>query len=264
MNIFSLANISCAYGATEALHNISISLDDNKFYGLIGPNGSGKTTLLDLLLGNIQPVAGKVTFKDKDLKAWEKRSLAKEVALVPQEFGLSFDFTVEELILMGRHPHIPRFANPSERDLLIVSEIMEQLNISSLRKRFVTQLSGGEKQRVVVARALAQETNVLILDEATSNLDIHHSIHIFQVIKNRITAKGATVIAAIHDLNFAAAFCDEIILLEQGEITAMGSPKEVLTPEHLQAVFGVTCHSYFNEFSNAYQIAYQYVDRTGV
>nr|MBF0223480.1 ABC transporter ATP-binding protein [Desulfobulbaceae bacterium] len=258
MNLFTLNNISCAYGTTEALQDISISLDTNKFYGLIGPNGSGKTTLLDLLLGNLKPASGTVTFKTKSLKAWERRSLAKEIALVPQEFGMNFDFTVEELILMGRHPHIPRFANPGEHDLAIVHEIMEQLNIVKLRKRFVTQLSGGEKQRVVVARALAQETNVLILDEATSNLDIHHSIHIFQVVKDRVTSKGGSVIAAIHDLNFAAAFCDEIILLEQGKIAAIGTPEEVLTPESLHAVFGINCQAYFNEFSEAYQIAYQY------
>ena len=258
MDLFTLANISCAYGTTEVLHNLNISLEANKFYGLIGPNGSGKTTLLDLLLGNIKPVCGTLTFKDTALKAWHRRSLAKEIALVPQEFGLNFDFTVEELILMGRHPHIPRFANPSEHDLAIVREIMEQLGISNLKQRFVTQLSGGEKQRVIVARALAQDTNVLVLDEATSNLDIHHSIHIFQVVKNRVTTKGGSVIAAIHDLNFAAAFCDEIILLEQGKIAALGPPKAVLTPQYLKDVFGISCQSYFNEFSDAYQIAYQY------
>jgi iron complex transport system ATP-binding protein len=258
MNLFSLTNISCAYGATRALQNLTLTLEDNKFYGLIGPNGSGKTTLLDLLLGNIKPVSGTVSFKDKPLKAWDRRSLAREIALVPQEFGLNFDFSVEELILMGRHPHIPRFANPSDHDLAMVREIMEELGISSLRKRFVTQLSGGEKQRVIVARALAQETQVLVLDEATSNLDIHHSIHIFQVVKNRVATKGGSVIAAIHDLNFAAAFCDEIILLEQGQVAAIGPPKTVLTPQSLKDVFGVNCHAYFNEFSAAHQIAYQY------
>ncbi len=263
MDLFSLSNISCAYGTTEVLHNLNLNLNENKFYGLIGPNGSGKTTLLDLLLGNIQAVSGSVVFQEKALNAWDRRSLAKEIALVPQEFGLNFDFTVEELVLMGRHPHIPRFANPNEHDLAIVREIMDHLGISKLKNRFVTQLSGGEKQRVIVARALAQETNVLILDEATSSLDIHHSIHIFQVVKQRVTTKGGSVIAAIHDLNFAAAFCDEIILLKQGRIVTIGSPEKVLTAGYLKDVFGISCQSYFNEFSDSYQIAYQYQTESG-
>lgn len=259
MELFSLCNVSCAYGDTEVLHALNLTLTSNRFYGLIGPNGSGKTTLLDLLLGNILPSTGTVSFKDLQLDHWDRRALAKEIALVPQEFGVRFDFTVEELIMMGRHPHIPRFANPSPHDLEIVEKIMETLGISRLRGRFVTHLSGGEKQRVVVARALAQETKALILDEATSNLDIHHSIHIFQVIKALVATKGGTVIAAIHDLNFAAAFCDEIILLDQGRIIASGPPKEVLTQKHLHEIFGVGCQPYFSEYSQAYQIAYEYL-----
>jgi len=258
MPLFSLTDISCAYGSTEVLHDLNLTLKINTFYGLVGPNGSGKTTLLDLLMGSHKPSKGTVCFQSTELRKWDQRQLAKEIALVPQEFGFNFDFTVKEMVLMGRHPHIPRFANPTAEDLAIVDNIMAELGIGDLQNRFVTQLSGGEKQRVIVARALAQQTEVLVLDEATSNLDIHHSIHIFQVVKNRVATKGGTVIAAIHDLNFAAAFCDEIILLEQGKVAATGPPETVLTPEGLKAVFGISCQSYFNEFSNAYQVAYQY------
>ena len=263
MNLFSLTDISCSYGSTEVLHNLNVALDAGKFYGLAGPNGSGKTTLLDLLLGTMKPTTGKVRFKSTALRAWDHRSLAKEIALVPQEFGFNFDFTVKEMVLMGRHPHIPRFANPSEDDLAIVNEIIAELGIGSLKNRFVTQLSGGEKQRVIVARALAQKTGVLILDEATSNLDIHHSIHIFQALKKRVSTQNCSIIAAIHDLNFASAFCDEVILLDKGNIVTIGSPKEVLSPAHLNDVFGVNCQSYFNAFSDAHQIAYQYREAAG-
>jgi len=258
MTLFSLTGAHCAYGSTEVLRDLNVELKAGKFYGLVGPNGSGKTTLIDLLMGSHNPSKGTVCFKSTELRLWDKRRLAKEIALVPQEFGFSFDFTVKEMVLMGRHPHIPRFANPSADDLAIVDNAMAELDIDKLQNRLVTRLSGGEKQRVIVARALVQQTEVLVLDEATSNLDIHHSIHIFQVVKNRVATQGGTVIAAIHDLNFAAAFCDEIILLDQGTVTATGPPEAVLAPESLKNVFGISCQSYFNEFSKAYQVAYQY------
>lgn len=256
--LFAIENINAGYGSRDVLHDLSFSLDPGLFYGLIGPNGSGKTTLLDLMLGNLEPRCGKVCFKDREVSQYPRRELAKEIALVPQDFRINFDFTVFDVVMMGRHPHIPRFANPSASDHDIVAKVLAELEISELQERLITQLSGGEKQRVIVARALAQNTPVLVLDEATSSLDIQHSLQIFQVLKKRCQAQGASIIAAIHDLNFAAAYCDAIILLNHGRLVTIGPPKEVLRAERLQQVFAIDCQTYEEPFSGAHQVAYRY------
>ena len=256
--LFDIKNMSFAYGEKEVLHNLSFSLEKGLFHGLVGPNGSGKTTLIDLLLANIAPSSGAVEFKEKEVSSYRRGPLAQEIALVPQEFIINFDFTVFEVVLMGRHPYIPRFANPSSTDIDIVNDVITILGIEQLKDRYITQLSGGEKQRVVVARALAQSTPILLLDEATSSLDIQHSIQIFKVLKDKVKRLQTTVVAAIHDLNFAAAYCDSIILLNHGHIITMGSPEKVLTPEYLSDIFNIQSKNYFDSFSKVHQISYQY------
>jgi len=256
--IFAIDHLTAAYGRRDVLHDLSFTLEPGLFYGLIGPNGSGKTTLLDLMLANLTPRAGTTLFNGQPVEEFSRRELARQIALVPQDFRINFDFTVFEVVMMGRHPHIPRFANPSAADLAVVDRVLAELEISGLQERLVTQLSGGEKQRVIVARALAQETPVLILDEATSNLDIQHSLQIFQVLKRRCLEQGSTVIAAIHDLNFAAAYCDGILLLNQGRLVTSGPPCEVLNSARLHEVFAIDCQAYTEPFSGAHQIAYRY------
>ena len=256
--LFAIQNLNAGYNARDVLHDLSFTLDSGLFYGLIGPNGSGKTTLLDLMLGNLTPRCGTVLFKDQEVDQYPHRDLAREIALVPQDFRINFDFTVLDVVMMGRHPHIPRFANPSPTDRAIVDQVLAELEISGLQDRLVTQLSGGEKQRVIVARALAQDTPVLILDEATSSLDIQHSLQIFQVLQKRCRDRGATIIAAIHDLNFAAAYCDAIILLNQGRLVTIGPPRQVLTAELLHQVFAIDCQAHEETFSGVHQVAYRY------
>ena len=256
--LFNISQACCSYGDKKVLHELNLTLQPGIFYGLAGPNGSGKTTLLDVLLGNKALNSGSVLLQQKAIHTYAKRELAKKLALVPQEFRINFDFTAHEVVMMGRHPHIPRFANPDMADLEIVARVMKELGINDLKDRYITQLSGGEKQRVIVARALAQDTPVLILDEATANLDIHHSIQILHVVKQLVREQKVTVIAAIHDLNFAAAYCDEMILLNNGRITANGPVEDVLTPAHLKAVFDVDCKTYRDDYSGAYQIGFRY------
>ncbi len=256
-DLFCLQNVSYAYGSKTVLQNLSCTLKENVFYGLVGPNGSGKTTLLDLLLGN-KMESGKITFRNRPLSGYSHQELAREMALVPQEFNINFDFTVQEVVMMGRHPHIPRFANPDDKDQRIVQRIMADLEISELQHRLLTKLSGGEKQRVIVARALAQDTPVLILDEATANLDIHHSIKILQTIKCLAKNRGGTVIAAIHDLNLAAAYCDIIIMLDHGQVAQIGPPNETLTPDLINRIFGIASQPYFDDFAGVHQIAFRY------
>ncbi len=226
-------------GANNVLQNINLDLTPGQFYGLIGPNGSGKTTLLDLLTATRSLQSGRISFLGKELDLYSKKELARKIALVPQQFAMGFDFTVADLVLMGRHPHIPRFSNPSARDLDLVDQAMAVMQIQSLRHRLVTDLSGGEKQRVVVARALAQDTEVLVLDEATSNLDIHHTLEIMHVIRKLVRDEGRTVIAAIHDLNLAAAYCDQVIVLKKGSIFSAGTVGETLTSRLIAEVFQV-------------------------
>ncbi|MEK6201560.1 MAG: ABC transporter ATP-binding protein [Desulfobulbaceae bacterium] len=237
--IFAISKGCFAYRAGNVLQDIDLDLAPGQFYGLIGPNGSGKTTLLDLLTATRSLQGGRISFLGKDLDSYSKKELARKIALVPQQFAMGFDFTVADMVLMGRHPHIPRFSNPSQRDLELVEDAMQVMQIQPLRHRLVTDLSGGEKQRVVVARALAQDTEVLVLDEATSNLDIHHTIEIMHVIRKLVRDEGRTVIAAIHDLNLAAAFCDQVIVLNEGRIFSAGTVGKTLTSRLIAEVFQV-------------------------
>lgn len=256
--IFTINKLSARYGEREVIHDLSLSLEKGLFYGLIGPNGSGKTTLIDLMLASLPPSQGEILLRGQNITAYSHRQKALKIALVPQDFRINFDFTVYEVVMMGRHPHIPRFANPGLADRAVVDQVLTELEITELADRLITQLSGGEKQRVIVARALAQATPIMILDEATSSLDIQHSLHIFQVLKRRQREEQITVIAAIHDLNFAAAYCDAIILLNHGRLVTIGPPQEVLTRERLQEVFSIDCQVYEQPYSGAHQVAYRY------
>jgi iron complex transport system ATP-binding protein len=254
--IFSIHDGWFGYQKTPVLENIHLSLSKGKFYGLIGPNGSGKSTLLDLLTATIKPDQGTVAFKDRPMASYRRPELARMLALVPQDFTLGFDYTVFDVVLMGRHPHIPRFSSPSGKDLDLVEEALAIMDITTLRDRIVTHLSGGEKQRVVVARALAQDTEVLVLDEATSNLDIRHTIEIMRVIYRRVAKKAVTVVAAIHDLNLAAAFCDELIVLQDGKIVTSGPVNEILTDQLIREVFSVESHVNYNSDTLTPRIEY--------
>jgi iron complex transport system ATP-binding protein len=256
--LFAIDTLSAGYAGCDVLHGLSFELLPGRFYGLVGPNGSGKTTLIDLLLANLIASEGTILFRGREVGEYSRRELAREIALVPQEFRIDFDFSVQEVVMMGRHPHLPRFANPGPIDLQIVDQALAELEITDLRERLVTHLSGGEKQRVIVARALAQDTPVLVLDEATSSLDIQHSLQIFQVLKKRCRERQTSIIAAIHDLNFAAAYCDAIILLNHGRLVTIGPPGEVLTPELLGQVFAIDCQAFTEPFAGIHQVAYRY------
>lgn len=259
--LFKLEDISYSYGDKPAIQQLSLGLRPGRFYGLIGPNGCGKSTLLDLLIDNRTPDSGKICFSDQLLTNFPKRELARHIALVPQDFTINFAFTVQEVVLMGRHPYIPRFGQPSGDDLAIVDLALAEIGISDFVDRFVTELSGGEKQRVVVARALAQQTPVLLLDEATSNLDIQYSLEILNVLKRKVEEQQATVIAVMHNLNLAAAYCEEIVLMKGGGVFAAGPTTDILTTENIREVFAVESRVAFNEFSQSLGISYRYGDR---
>lgn len=243
-SIISLRDLRFSYGKRQALRGITLDIYEGQFYGLVGPNGCGKTTKLDLILGIKTPTTGSVFVYGKDVRDYARRELARIISLVPQEYQSSFSFTVEEVVLMGRHPHKERLFSYSPWDREIAKEVMEKMELIPLKDRFITQLSGGEKQRVIFARAMAQQTPVLLLDEATSNMDIYYTLLCLGNVKQEVKAGKRTVIATFHDLNLASHFCDSLILMKEGKIVAYGPTKDVLTPENIMKTFGVTCKIY--------------------
>jgi iron complex transport system ATP-binding protein len=243
-------DIACRYGSTPVLENITFSAASGDFIGVLGPNGSGKTTLLKSISRVLRPHIGTVYLSEKDVYALSSKEVAKNLAVVPQESVVSFAFSALEIVLMGRTPHLRRFETESAKDLKIAKRAMELTNTWYLADRPINELSGGEKQRVIIARALAQEPKVLLLDEPYVHLDINNQIEILNLIK-KLTEDGLTVISVFHDLNLASAYCDWLILLHEGKIISLGTPEEVLTPEKIKKVYGVDVLVKRNPITNA-------------
>ena len=254
---FELDCITFYYSAKKVIDGFSISLEPAKFYGIIGPNGSGKTTILDLLAGHRQPASGKINYRGRRLSSYSKLQLSKEIALVPQNFYINFPFTVQEIVMMGRYPHIARFGAPSADDRQLVREVMDKSEIADFADRYVTELSGGERQRVVFARALAQNTPVLILDEATSNLDINYSLSLLNLAAGGVQSDAKTVIAVLQDINLAAAYCDDLIFMSHGQIVKHGPVSKILNPEIIGSVFNVDANVYYDNYSDSLQVVFR-------
>jgi len=254
---FELNHISFNYADRRVIDDISLALVPGKFYGIIGPNGSGKTTMLDLLARHRLPDEGDISYQGKSLSSFSKKELSKKIALVPQNFYINFPFTVEQIVMMGRYPHIPRFSAPSADDLNILQSVMQLTEINEFANRYITELSGGERQRVVFARALAQDTPVLILDEATSNLDINFSINLLNIAEQRVRTKENTVVAVMQDINLAAGYCDYLIFMSGGKIATHGDTRSVLNPETLRAVFNIEAKVYEESYSRSLQVVFR-------
>ena len=255
--MFEVRDVSFCYGKNRVLDGLSLTIEPAIFYGIVGPNGCGKTTFLDLLVRNRTPGSGTIKYLRRDIKEYTRRKLAKEIALAPQDFYINFPFTVREIVLMGRHPYIPRFASPSTEDLTVVDEMMEKMEINKFKDRYITELSGGEKQRVVFARALAQDTPVLMLDEGTSNMDIQYTLNALDIVADSVKLKRRTAIATFHNLNLAAAYCDRLIFMKCGRIVSEGNTDEVLNEQNIKDVFEVDSRIYFDRYSNAKQVVFK-------
>ena len=254
---YRVNDITFYYGTKRVIDGLSVTLEPGKFYGIIGPNGSGKSTFLDLLVGHIRPVSGSIVYEGKDLGEYSKRELSTRIALVPQNFYINFPFSAKEIVMMGRYPHIPRFAAPALQDVEIVDDIMAKTDTMEFEKRFITELSGGERQRVVFARALAQDTSILILDEATSNLDINHTLSLLTIAERGVSEAGKTVIAVMQDVNLAAIFCEHLIFMKEGNITAHGPTDEILNQDTIRSVFDVDTKVYFESYSASKQVVFK-------
>jgi iron complex transport system ATP-binding protein len=221
------------------LHQVALTADRGSVVGLLGPNGSGKTTLLRILAGLLQPDKGEVLMEGRRLAEFGRRELARRLAVVPQETRSTFDFGVLEMVMMGRYPHLGPFELEGAADQRIAREALAATGTAALETRRFATLSGGEKQRVVIAAALAQASEVLLLDEPTASLDLGYQFEITALLRNLNTRRGATLIVSTHDLNLAAALCDRVALLKQGRILAQGAVGEILTADNIRRLYGV-------------------------
>ncbi len=240
---FELISVSAGYRAGETvIEQIDLRVEEGSFTGLIGPNGCGKTTLLRVMSGIIRPAVGTVFLDGKMLEQLSRREIACHCAVVPQEAPISFAFTVRETVTMGRHPYVGRFRSLSDVDEGIVDEVMARTATDHLADRSVLELSGGERQRVIIARALCQRPQVLLLDEPTAHLDINHQIELLELLSELSDKQRLTIVCATHDLNHASAYCDRILLMQDGRSRAFGTPGQVITRDAILDTYGVDVH----------------------
>jgi iron complex transport system ATP-binding protein len=237
----AIQNLTAGYDAAVlVLRDFSLRTAAGEITAIIGPNGCGKSTLLRVVAGLLGPQAGDLRLGEHDLLRLPPRERARLIALLPQQFEVREAMTVEELVLLGRTPHLSAYGSPSAHDYELVREAMERTITSALAQRRIGELSGGERQRVLLARAIAQQPKVLLLDEPTSNLDLRFQFEILQLVHQLARREAMIVVVVLHQINLAAALADSMILLESGGATrASGSPQEVITKENLEAVYGV-------------------------
>jgi iron complex transport system ATP-binding protein len=231
------SQVTFSFNGTPVLDGVDLCLLPGRLLGVIGPNGAGKSTLVRVLSHLLDPVGGSVQLNGQNVARWRPADLARVLAVVPQDRELPSAFTIWETVLMGRTPYLGWMGKESQLDRDVVRRAMEETGVFHLAHRLVGQLSGGERQRVVVARALAQQPRVLLLDEPTSHLDISHQVETLSLIVRLVREQALAALAIFHDLNLAAQYCDELVLLNLGRIVAQGMPDQVLTPELLQQVY---------------------------
>jgi iron complex transport system ATP-binding protein len=231
--------VECRYGSVKILEDVNLALKEGDFVGILGPNGSGKTTLLKSISRTLKPHTGVILLDKADIYQLKNTELAKKLAVVPQETSIGFSFTALDVVLMGRNPHLARFQMETEKDKDIAKKAMMRTNVWHLAERPLNELSGGEKQRVIIARALAQEPKVLLLDEPLTHLDMVNQLEIMDLVKELCAKEGLIVLAVIHDLNLAARYCNSGLLLKDRKVFAVGSLDEVLTSENIKSVFKV-------------------------
>lgn len=219
----------------EILHEADLNIESGSFVGLVGPNGCGKSTLLRCIYRLLKPDSGEINLDDQNVWNLSAREAARQTAVVLQEYPTEFEFTVEEIVSMGRNPHKNMFDRETPEDLRIIEEALEQVDLTGFANRNFRTLSGGEKQRVMIARTLAQQARFLILDEPTNHLDIRYQLETMDLVKGL----GITTLAALHDLNIATSYCDGVYVMKDGSIVASGAPDEVLQPQLIYDVFGV-------------------------
>lgn len=247
-----LRGVSASYGhGIQALEDVSLAVRAGEICAVLGPNGAGKSTLVRVLSGTLKPDRGTISIFGEDLTALDRRAIARRVAVVPQSVEVSLGFTVREVVMMGRAPHQGTWMRASKADEEAVEKAIEACDLTALRDRPVSNLSGGEQKRAAIARALAQEAKVLLLDEAGAHLDVKHSIAVHEVVHKEVEERGLACVAVLHDLNVAAQYADRVALLKGGKLLAHGSVEEVMTYARLKDVFEAELYVGVNELDNA-------------
>ncbi len=235
---FKLKNVGYAYGDISVLKEVTFDVKAGTFFVIIGPNGSGKTTLMKVIAGIIKSDKGSIKVQDRKLGAYSRKSLARIVAYVPQMTQIDFPFTVKEVVLMGRAPHLGLLGLTADKDNALAQEAMTFTGIDHLADRRLDQLSGGECQRVFIARAICQAPQIILLDEPTASLDLAHQVRLMDLMQRLKDEKGVTVVMVSHDVNLAAMYGDNLLLLRNGQLVGLGTPQEVLTRDKLENAYG--------------------------
>jgi len=231
--------LSKAYGRTQVLSEVELRVGKGEWWGIIGPNGSGKSTLMQLLSGVERPSKGSVRLLDREIGSYSRKALARIVAVLQQEGLDPTDFTVREVLEMGRYPFLNWLGREEQDAAPLIDSIMEKLELRDIQERRLTELSGGQRQRVALGKVMVQEPSLLMLDEPTTYLEIHYQLQFMEMVDVWRQASEITVISVLHDLNLAAQFCDKLLVLHEGRVAGMGSPEEVLTEAYISRIFRV-------------------------
>ena len=237
--LLNVDGVECRYGSVKVLEDVNLKVEGGDFVGILGPNGSGKTTLLKSISRILKPHKGTILLNKADIYSLKSVDVAKQMAVVPQDTSIGFNFAALDIVLMGRNPHMKRFQMESEKDMAIARKVMNLTNIWHLAERPINELSGGEKQRVIIARALAQEPKILLLDEPLTHLDIINQLEIMDLVKDLCVKEKLIVLAVFHDFNLAARYCNSAVMLKDNKVFSAGSLTDVLTSENIKSVFHV-------------------------
>jgi iron complex transport system ATP-binding protein len=238
-------NVCFGYSSVQILENVSLDIPGSSFVSIVGPNGAGKSTLLKCLNKILLPDSGNIHIDKQDLRQMKRMDVARNVAYVPQNSNRVFPTTVFETVLMGRRPHLGWFSSDKDRDK--VWEVLEQMGLEELALSNFNELSGGQQQKILIARALAQDTGVILLDEPTSNLDIWHQMDVMECVKGLVNNRNVTALMVVHDLNMASKYSDRVLMMKNGKILSAGEPVSVLTSENIASVYGVEAHVHTHE-----------------
>jgi len=255
--MINIKDITVSYNNTKILHNISLEINKAEFTFILGPNGAGKSTLLKSINAVKQIDSGEIAIIGKSLTEWDTKELARQIAFIPQEFHIQFDYTVFEFVLMARFAWLDFFGRYTEKDYELAEKYLAQLDLLPFRHRYYNSLSGGEKQRVLIARALVQDTPIILMDESLSSLDINHQIEILQYLQDINTSQQKTIVVVSHNLNLSAEFARRLVFIKAGQCVAAGTVEEVYTPQVLSEVFDMQVAMIENPYTCKQNIVYR-------
>lgn len=248
-SILAAEQIQFSYGDLKVLQDLDLVFEKGSVTGILGPNGSGKSTLIKILAGILKPDSGRVLIENREITSLKKEQIARKISVVPQDVIFHFPFRVFDFVMMGRHPYQNFTPFETLEDHKTVNWALEVTDLSKLKERSVLELSGGEKQRTILASALAQTTPIMFLDEPTASLDLNYQVHIHQIIADQVKNIGLTVVIVTHDLNLGALYCKRLVMMKEGRIVADGTPKEVCNKEIVEKYYGVKVAGGINEIT---------------